>query len=438
MKVRAFIYGWSASVWADGEMKGVSNATHSEESHGIFLNDSLSICGGTVIAQGDSAFDALPVVDSSFVGAGVWYGDTEAEADAAGAKRFSVFKLDDVQKYVRIAYAGIPLFDVSITPAHLQLTEGAIHKDPDAVLKASFISNADDPTVTKRYQWYSCDENGNNAIAVDDGDDDFKGNEYHISEELAAGTYYYFCEVTGCDYDGNRVAAVKTDVVKVEVSAGTPVIIFDPSFGSFAEIGSVTIELPISNGKLAGDVPMPAAEGYVFKGWYTGGGERISDPASYTFTHTTRLYARFSKIYKATFDTNRGVFGDGTSLYSVEFTDDALDKDKLPDDPTRKGREFWGWYFKDDEGNEHKLESPPGQDYYELIGDFEFYAKWSEAEAAPTPSDDPTPNPTPAPELDDIPDTGDKSQTGLWSGLAMIALAGLTICFVVWRRKQTN
>lgn len=55
-------------------------------------------------------------------------------------------------------------------------------------------------------------------------------------------------------------------------------------------------------------------------------------------------------------------------------------------------------------------------------------------EPTSTPSDDPAPTPTPTPELDDIPDTGDDSQTGFM----MIALAGLAACIISRRRKQIN
>lgn len=39
-------------------------------------------------------------------------------------------------------------------------------------------------------------------------------------------------------------------------------------------------------------------------------------------------------------------------------------------------------------------------------------------------------------ELDDVPKTGDNSQTGLWIGLMMIALAGLAACAVLYRKRK--
>ncbi len=435
----AGIYIWDASTFSNGSMKGVSNASSNNESYGIFMDndptDTLTIAGGTVIGQGlTGAFNKAPVIAPTFIDAGVWYGDGETGAAASGVKHRSDLASRYGQKYVHIAPA--PLFDASVSTVSLSLTEGTIHKDPKAKLTASYVSanNPNNSSVSYGYRWYSCDENGNNRTAVDDGDN--INNEYHISEELLPGTYHYVCEVSGYDYGNNFVASVSTDVVTVKVGAGTPVVIFDPDFGSFAEIGSVIIELPISNGKLTGNVPKPAAEGYVFKGWYTKDGERISDPANHTFNHTTRLYARYSKIYTATFDANGGTFSDGRSKCSVEFTDDALDKDKVPADPTRKGREFLGWYYKNDEGNEHKLELLPGQDYYELIGDFYFYAKWSAALPMPPASDNNTPESTPVP--DDSSDTGDSSQMSLWLGFMMISLVGITAYIIAWRRKTTK
>lgn len=467
---------WNESAFSKGTITGIADLSTQNQSYGMLLYNRFTIGGGTTIAQGENgAFNNLPVIDSGFSNAGIWYGETETTADASGAKRISALAANYAQKYVRIDSANLPLFDVLVTPTYLSLTEGTIHKDLNAKLTASYVSNADNPSVTYIYQWYSCDENGDNAIAVEDGGSVSNDYEYHISEELASGTYYYFCAVAGYDYDGNLVSVVETDVVKVEISTGTPVVIFDPDFGSFAEIGRVNIELPISNGKITGDVPRPAAEGYAFKGWYTKDGELVSDPAAYTFTHTTKLYARYSMIYTATFDADGGVFGDGTSLYSVEFTDDALDKNKVPEDPTRKDYEFLGWYWKDDDGNEHKLELQPGLDYYELIGDFEFYAKWLKAKPTPAPSDDstlnpkpepepsddstpepepessdgltpePTPtdeptaelNPTPSDELDEVPDTGDNSKLEMWLALLCVSGGGL-IGITFYERKRSR
>ncbi len=439
------IFVWNDSVFSKGYIIGTGSECPSGTSYGMHFNSEFTIGGGIVAAQGENgAFSISPVIDARFREAGIWYGENEAEADASGAKRKTVLADNYEQKYVRVASANLPPFDVSVSSKILHLTEGTIHKNPDAKLTAAYIDVPDNPSVSYTYQWYACDENGNNRTAVVDSDD--IDHTYHISEELAPGTYYYVCEVSGYDYNSSFVASVSTDVVKVEVSAGTPVVIFDPDFGSFAEMGSVTIEVPISEGKLEENVPRPAAEGYMFVGWYTKDHEFISDPADYTFAHTTRLYARYSVMHTAIFDANGGVFEDGTSQYSVTFTEDALDKDKVPSEPTRKGYVFQGWYYKDAEGTEHKLELQPGLEYYELIGDFRFYAKWSkvapDSTDTPTPPDQSeptdTPEPTPTLEPEDNPDTGDDTTPGLWIGIMMIAFAGLGACTVVWRRKTRH
>ena len=50
-------------------------------------------------------------------------------------------------------------------------------------------------------------------------------------------------------------------------------------------------------------------------------------------------------------------------------------------------------------------------------------------ERTPAPTDD---------ELDDVPDTGDDSSIGLFIGIMMIAAAGIVLCAVMYRRKQTR
>lgn len=433
---------WYDSVFSKGHIVGTGGQCPNGKSQGLIFHSGFTMSGGVMAAQGENgAFNTAPMIDDGFFQAGIWYGENETEANASGAKRKTVLADNYGQRYVRIATSDLPPFDVSVSPETLHLTEGKIHKNRDAKLTASYSDVPDNPSVSYTYQWYACDEKSGNRIAVDDSDN--TDNIYRISEELRPGTYYYVCEVSGYDYNSDFVASVSTEVVKVEVDPGIPVVIFDPDFGSFAEIGRVTIEMPISDGKLEGDVPRPAAEGYMFVGWYNGDNMLIEDPGNYRFTHTTRLYARYTITHTAVFDANGGVFSDGTRRHSVTFIEDVLDKRKVPSDPTREGYHFRGWYYKGVDGKEYKLKLPPGEDYYPLAGDFKFYAKWSKDASAPadqlTPSEAPaatdTSKPAPALKSKDNPDTGDTRPLGLWLAVTMIALAGLVGCTAAWRRK---
>ncbi len=63
----------------------------------------VTISGGTTIAQGKiKAFDAKPTIDSKFDLA-VWYGDSEAAANAAGAQNISDLAANYNKNYVKIA-----------------------------------------------------------------------------------------------------------------------------------------------------------------------------------------------------------------------------------------------------------------------------------------------------------------------------------------------
>lgn len=95
---------WNDSVFEKGTIKGFSGATPSNKNYGIGLHDSFTISGGTVEAMGaGGAFDKKPTIDSVFSNAKVWYGETEAAADNAGAKKVEDIETKYTQKYVRIA-----------------------------------------------------------------------------------------------------------------------------------------------------------------------------------------------------------------------------------------------------------------------------------------------------------------------------------------------
>jgi len=106
----------------------------------------------------------------------------------------------------------------------------------------------------------------------------------------------------------------------------------------------------------------PTREGYIFDGWY-------SDEDEYDFytpvTANITLYARWKEVplgsFAVTFDSNGGSHIDGQIVESGSTAGQ-------PDDPTREGYNFAGWYS----GEElYDFDTP-------VTGSITLYAKWEE------------------------------------------------------------
>lgn len=95
-----------------------------------------------------------------------------------------------------------PEVTVTLQPEDVTVTEGSINE----TLLVS--GEAEDGTVIT-YQWYSCDENGGNAIKVA-GETD---SEFNIPASLTAGEYYFFATVTA-----DSLAETASDIAKVTVA----------------------------------------------------------------------------------------------------------------------------------------------------------------------------------------------------------------------------
>ncbi len=92
--------------------------------------------------------------------------------------------------------------DISITaqPEDAAVTAGSISGNLS-------VTATSDGTLT--YQWYKCDENGENAVKVKNA----KTASLTIPTTLTEGEYYYFCVIT---VDG--IASKSSDIAKVTVS----------------------------------------------------------------------------------------------------------------------------------------------------------------------------------------------------------------------------
>ena len=119
---------------------------------------------------------------------------------------------------------------------------------------------------------------------------------------------------------------------------------------------------------------VPTKEGYKFVNWNTkkdGTGTSYNAGAKYTTEASVTLYAQYEKElneeetkYTITFYTN-----DGTTEKSTKVVNKG-NKVVKPEDPTREGYTFDGWYDKKENGKEYDFTK-------EVTSDISLYAYWS-------------------------------------------------------------
>lgn len=119
---------------------------------------------------------------------------------------------------------------------------------------------------------------------------------------------------------------------------------------------------------------VPTKEGYKFVNWNTkkdGTGTSYNAGSKYTTEASVTLYAQYEKElneeetkYTITFYTN-----DGTTEKSTKVVNKG-DKVVKPEDPTREGYTFDGWYDKKEDGKEYDFTK-------EVTSDISLYAYWS-------------------------------------------------------------
>jgi uncharacterized repeat protein (TIGR02543 family)/LPXTG-motif cell wall-anchored protein len=157
--------------------------------------------------------------------------------------------------------------------------------------------------------------------------------------------------------------------------------------------------------------------GYTFGGWTTaadGSGTAYADLASYPFTSSTTLFAKWNPIsYTVTYDAQGGsTVAAGTYTIGSSVT--------MPAAPTRSGFIFAGWFAGSTGGTAlGSTYSPPG------TGNITLYAQW-------------TPAPVAAPaSLTALAVTGVSEQTGL-IGLGFSALLIALGAGFLWVRRRLS
>ena len=161
------------------------------------------------------------------------------------------------------------------------------------------------------------------------------------------------------------------------------------------EIALITVTVVSENGTVEGAgsylegaaVTLKAAanSGYKFDGWFVGE-EKVSSGAEYTFTPDAdvELIAKFSK--------KSGGGGGGTATRMVYFVVDETTTNKVlvdkgnkvakPEDPTREGFKFEGWFTNSDYTEAYDFDAA-------VETSFNLYAKWTKLEEEKPDDKDP-------------------------------------------------
>ncbi len=174
----------------------------------------------------------------------------------------------------------------------------------------------------------------------------FVGSSYSKAKKWA-NTYGIYCDITFDTSVSGEVGAVveqspkaytnieDCDTLYITVKAGQYKIKFSSARGT------VPSDITVKTGDKEVEFNNLANEGlYIFKGWYTSAGSdgkkvESTDDVSGKNGETVTLYAKWVQLYNVTFVDEDGT----TTLCSPRTT-----ADNFPDNPTKKGYIFDGWY----------------------------------------------------------------------------------------------
>jgi len=165
--------------------------------------------------------------------------------------------------------------------------------------------------------------------------------------------------------------------------------------GDFNHLKSQIIEITYDAGEdvddpnpismLAGhtmnELPVVEKSGYHFDGWFL-------DPQEEEISHTEfttetvvekgddfTLYAHWTPEIVINFDLQGG---EGTAEDTVVLLGETVEEGDMPDDPTKSGYTFDGWFYEPDGATEPTEFETPKE--IEEEGDFTLYAHWTEEE----------------------------------------------------------
>lgn len=206
-----------------------------------------------------------------------------------------------------------------------------------------------------------------------------QGESLTISTAKPTKTGYTFTswntkkDGTGTKYDIGASYTTDSDVTlyaQYKENTITYTVKYDANGGT----GAPSNQTKTKGKELVLSTTVPTKEGYKFVNWNTkkdGTGTSYNAGSKYTREASVTLYAQYEKElneeetkYTITFYTN-----DGTTEKSTKVVNKG-DKVVKPEDPTREGYTFDGWYDKKENGKEYDFTK-------EVTSDISLYAYWS-------------------------------------------------------------
>ena len=184
-------------------------------------------------------------------------------------------------------------------------------------------------------------------------------NEYISYTAIISCTYYY----TQYDRDykyHHFLKGYESYYIKVN-EPEKYTLSFDPAGGSVS-----TSSTTVYSGSAWGSLPTPYRSGYIFQGWYTSGGDRVT--SNTIATRSMTVYAQWLEdvIYTVKFNANGGTVSTASSRVHNGSSIGALPE------PTRSGYAFDGWYTAASGGSRVYSSTT-------VTSDMTLYAHWADA-----------------------------------------------------------
>lgn len=127
--------------------------------------------------------------------------------------------------------------------------------------------------------------------------------------------------------------------------------------------GSAIEDQTVESGATATRPENPTKTGYLFDDWYTSSAKTTKYDFATPVTVDTVIYAKWVNAYTVSFDTDGGTEIENQTVASGGLA-------TQPEDPTKDGYTFGGWYDSDSLTTEFDFDTP-------ITEDTVIYAKWS-------------------------------------------------------------
>ena len=125
---------------------------------------------------------------------------------------------------------------------------------------------------------------------------------------------------------------------------------FDSNQGSGSSMPTTAGDIQVTYDSTYGNLPEVTRDGYTFNGWFTAtsGGTQVQSMDKVAIMEEQILYAQWTRnTYTVTYDAGDGQFTNGATNKTMQQIFDT--KYTLPEDPTRDGYIFMGWYIGETE-----------------------------------------------------------------------------------------